>query len=232
MKVWLAGARGMLGSAIAIRLERSGIPFVATDLELDIGDSARVLEFAERERPTAIVNCAAYTRVDDAERETALCQRVNGDGPGNIGQAAAAVGASVLHFSTDYVFDGLSSLPYDEGAPCAPSGVYGRTKLDGERQLLRAAERGVRLLIVRTSWLFGENGKNFVTTMLELMARQPTLRVVADQRGRPTYAGDLADTALALLATEAPGIFHFANAEATTWHGFSCAIRDQASALG
>ena len=233
MKVWLTGARGMLGSAIAQRLERRGIEFVSTDSELDIAERAQVLEFALRERPTAIVNAAAYTRVDDAEREADLAMRVNGHGPGNLGHAAAAVGASVLHFSTDYVFDGRGSAPYDEQAACAPQGVYGKSKLEGEQQLLAAAERGVRMQIVRTSWLFGEHGKNFVSTMLELMAQREELRVVADQHGRPTYTADLADAALALALAESPaGVFHFANSEATTWHGFASAIRDQAKALG
>ncbi len=233
MKVWLAGARGMLGSALASRLTRQGVELVLTDAELDIAEHGQVLPFAQRERPTAIINAAAYTRVDDAEREPDLAMRVNGTGPGNIAHAAAAVGASVLHFSTDYVFDGLGSQPYDEQAGCAPQGEYGKSKLEGEHQLLAAAERGVRVQIVRTSWLFGENGKNFVATMLELMAQRDELRVVADQHGRPTYTGDLADAALALaLADGPPGLFHFANSEATTWHGFACAIRDQAKALG
>src|SRR5687768_17344834 len=124
MRIWLVGARGMLGTALLSRLSRLGVTTVTSDLEVDIADRARVLDFSQRERPTLIVNAAAYTRVDDAETHQTDAFRANGEGPGNLGAAAAALGARVLHFSTDYVFDGQGREPYRENAPTAPRGVY------------------------------------------------------------------------------------------------------------
>src|SRR5688572_10432350 len=132
MKVWLVGARGMLGTALRARLEGRRVAHVSTDLELDIVDRGAVQSFADRERPTLIVNAAAYTRVDDAETNEETALRVNATGPENLGLAAAAVGARVAHVSTDYVFDGKADAPYPEDAPTAPQGAYGRTKLAGE----------------------------------------------------------------------------------------------------
>jgi len=227
MKVWLVGARGMLGTALVARLERQ-TPWVGTDLDLDITNRDAVLAFAERERPRVIVNAAAYTRVDDAETHEADARRVNADGPENLGLAAAAIDARVVHFSTDYVFDGRGTEPYLEDAPTGPAGAYGRTKLEGEVRLLAACPGAAT--IVRTSWLFGENGPNFVRTMMRLLAEKEELRVVVDQVGRPTYTGDLADAALALAgiagAARPPGVYHFANAGAVSWHAFTLAIRE------
>jgi dTDP-4-dehydrorhamnose reductase len=229
MKIWLVGARGMLGTALLARLERLDVPHVTTDLDVDIAEPARVLEFARRERPTLILNAAGYTRVDDAETHEAEALRVNGVGPENLGVAAREVGAKVVHYSTDYVFDGLGRAPYREDAATGPSGAYGRTKLAGEERLLAACPGAA--VVIRTSWLFGENGPNFVKTMARLLAEKEELRVVADQRGRPTYTGDLADATLALsgLGRDAgaePGVYHFANAGEVTWHAFTLAIRD------
>jgi dTDP-4-dehydrorhamnose reductase len=228
MKIWLVGARGMLGTAILERLSHLGVATVTSDLELDIADRQRVLDFSERERPSLIVNAAAYTRVDDAETHEADAYRANGEGPGNLGAAAATLGARVLHFSTDYVFDGRGSEPYREDAPTAPRGVYAKSKLQGEERLLAACPAGAT--IVRTSWLFGPNGPSFVRTMTQLLAQKEELRVVDDQRGRPTYTVDLAEAALSLVgvghAGAPPGVYHFANAGAVTWHAFTLAIRD------
>jgi dTDP-4-dehydrorhamnose reductase len=237
-KVWLVGARVMLGCALALRLQQTGVSVVATDLELDIGDAASVRAFAERERPSHIVNAAAYTRVDDAEEHEAEALRANAEGPEHLGRAARELGATLVHFSTDYVFDGRATTPNSEDAAAAPAGAYGRTKWEGERRLL--ALRGARapVYVVRTSWLFGENGANFVRTMLRLLAEKDELRVVSDQHGRPTYTRDLADAALALAglagdrAASPDGVYHFANAGATTWHGFATAIRELALKLG
>jgi dTDP-4-dehydrorhamnose reductase len=236
-KVWLVGAGGMLGTAVRERLERLGLPHVRTDLDVDITDRQRVLEFARSERPRLIINAAAYTRVDDAETHEDEAARVNAFGPDHLGMAAAAVGASVLHVSTDYVFDGRGSAPYLEDAVCAPSSAYGRTKLDGERRLLSSRSPDTQIYIVRTSWLFGEHGPNFVRTIGKLLAERDELRVVADQEGRPTYAGDLADAMLELVgAGERPaapdGIYHFANAGAVSWHAFASAIRELSLELG
>lgn len=232
MKIWLTGAGGLLGSALREQLESRGLDFVGSDLDVDVTDAAQVRDFAEQEAPDLIVNAAAYTRVDDAERDEPAALRVNAAGPENLASAASAVGAGLLHFSTDYVFDGRASAPYTEDAACRPLGAYGRTKLEGERRLMAHTQRGTPICIVRTSWLFGEHGHNFVTTMLRLMAERDELRVVDDQHGRPTYAPDLASAALALAEHGARGVFHFANTGETTWYGLACAVREQAAELG
>ncbi|HET9957657.1 MAG TPA: dTDP-4-dehydrorhamnose reductase [Polyangiaceae bacterium] len=243
MKVWLCGARGMLGRAIEARLQSLAVACVPTDSEFDVTQGEPVIAFARQHAFTHIVNCAAYTRVDAAESEPGTAHAVNALGASHLASAAAACAAHLLHFSTDYVFDGAAHEPYREEAACAPRSAYGRTKLEGERLVLGTAPASMRearaVHVVRTSWLFGPGGKNFVTTMLQLMAERETLRVVADQVGCPTYTYDLADASLALAAVgpsaraAAPsGIYHFSNAEPVSWCGFAQAIHERALGLG
>ncbi|MGC4094457.1 MAG: dTDP-4-dehydrorhamnose reductase [Polyangiaceae bacterium] len=233
--IWICGARGMLGSALVARLARDGAEVQATDGELDIADHARVLEFARAERPWLIVNAAAYVRVDDAQDEPEAAFRVNAEGVRCLAEAARDVGARLLHFSTDYVFDGLGSTPYREDDPTLPRSVYGQSKRRGEECLLASLPE--RAWLVRTSWLFGENGANFVETMLGLMRSRDEVRVVSDQHGRPTYARDLAEASLSLVGAlgvqpAEPGVYHFANSEPTSRYGFSLGIRDACQARG
>lgn len=237
MKLWVVGARGMLGRCVAERARAHGLALVETDSEVDIGDLEAVSKFGGSERPTHIFNCAAYTRVDDAENDREAARRVNATGPGNLALVAHELGGALLHVSTDYVFDGVAEEPYPEDAQCGPQGVYGATKWEGEQLVQKHLAAPGKAFIVRTSWLFGEYGANFVRTMLTLFETKAELRVVADQVGRPTYAPDLVDAALGLLglhpdrAEAAPaGTYHFANSGATSWHGFASAIREQALA--
>lgn len=234
MTVWLVGASGMLGRAFAEGLLRTGSRVVQTDAEVDITDRRAVRTLALAERPTHIINCAAYTRVDDAETHEAEARRTNVLGPENLALAAAETESCLVHFSTDYVFAGDASEPYDEAAPCLPRSVYGRTKWEGERRVLALHCRG-GAYVVRTSWLFGKHGNDFVRKILRLLATEDELRVVSDQIGRPTYAPDLAVAVLRLIGLEPrgpapaePGVYHYANHATTSWHGFACAIREAA----
>lgn len=238
MTLWLVGTKGMLGRTLAEQLTALGAELIQTDAETDISDRSTVLALVRAERPTHIFNCAAYTRVDDAETHETDAERTNALGAENLALAASETRSCLVHFSTDYVFSGYASEPYLESAACAPESAYGRTKLNGERRIL-AIEAERAPYIIRTSWLFGKHGANFVKTILELLSVKQELRVVSDQIGRPTYAPDLADAALRLTgfsplgaAPAPPGIYHFANRDATSWHGFACAIREGALARG
>jgi len=227
-QVWLTGGSGMLASALRDEFDRLGVSYVATDAELDITQRERVLAAAAKHRPHWIINGAAFTRVDDAEKELDVAQRVNGDGPAFLAEAAREHGANLLHFSTDYVFAGDAAAPYREQDPVAPRTAYGKTKLEGEQRALSVHPAGS--FVLRTSWLFGENGPNFVRTMVNLMRERETLKVVHDQLGRPTYTRDLAAAALELVGlarprAAAPGVYHFANAGEVSWHGFTLGIR-------
>ncbi len=225
--VWLIGYKGMLGHEVAGRLKRSALSFHATDMDCDITDPADLRETAHAVTPRWIVNCSAYTAVDKAEEEEELAYRINAEGVRNIGRAATDVGASVIHVSTDYVFDGSASEPYQPYHPTNPLGAYGRTKLAGEQLLAEATPSHI---IVRTAWLYGLHGKNFVSTMLRLMNERDEIKVVADQHGSPTYAPDLADAIVRFVEaqSDAYGIYHFTNSGETTWHGFASAIYDRA----
>ncbi|MDL5201565.1 dTDP-4-dehydrorhamnose reductase [Streptomyces sp. ALI-76-A] len=223
---WLVtGAGGMLGQDVLARLARAGEQIVALDrTALDLTDADAVTRALERHRPAVVVNCAAWTAVDDAETREAEALRINGDGPANLAAACARTGAVLLHVSTDYVFGGDADAPYAEDAPTAPRSAYGRTKLAGEQAVLGTLpDRGY---VVRTAWLYGTGGPNFVRTMIKLEGVKDTLDVVDDQRGQPTWSADLAgllyDLGRRALAGTAPaGVYHGTSSGETTWYGFT-----------
>ncbi len=218
----------MLGSHFKRLLTNRKIPFIANDRkQVDITELENVSKFIKAQKITHVINCAAYTQVDKAEIEQKQAYLVNAIGPHNLAIAARRNGARVIHFSTDYVFDGCGRSPYTEDSLCAPKGAYGMSKLAGEMKLFDELEESC---VIRTSWLFGLPGKNFVETMLRLMSEKEELRIVSDQVGRPTYCQDLAETTLELL--EHNGIFHFANSLETSWYHFAKEIHKQAKELG
>ena len=183
--------------------------------------------------PAVIVNAAAYTAVDKAETDAASATRINAEAPAVMAREAAALGAWLLHYSTDYVFDGSGTRPWAEGDATGPLSVYGHTKLAGEQ----AVQRHVRHIILRTSWVYAARGGNFAKTMLRLGAEREALKVIADQHGAPTSAELLADVsahalATALLRPAAAGLYHCAASGETSWHGYACCVLEQARALG
>ena len=233
--IWLIGNKGMLGTELSLFLEKSGFSFVGTDREVDITDSAALKDFAKTHPIDWIINCAAYTAVDKAEEDRETCRLLNTDGPRNIAAQARETGASLIHISTDYVFNGQGGKPYTEEDTTDPIGFYGLTKRDGEIKIL---EENAKSCIIRTAWLYGKHGNNFIHTMLRLMKKRESVSVVNDQRGSPTWARDLAETICAFirLAGEGKtipyGVYHFTNEGEITWFDFAREIYTQARALG
>ncbi len=236
MRILVTGANGQLGMSLRRLLSEA----VFTDVEeLDITDAAAVKAMVAQNRIDTIINCAAYTNVDAAEDNEPLAERLNAQAVENLALAMKEVGGRLIHISTDYVFGGEPhNTPCREDLPACPTGAYGRTKLHGEEAILRS---GVRYLIIRTSWLYSEFGKNFVKTMLRLTSEKPSLKVVFDQVGTPTYAGDLADAIVKILETPHPGldpaphpgldpgspcVFHFSNEGVCSWYDFAKAIAE------
>lgn len=229
MKILVTGSHGQLGNEMARVAKGSSDEFIFTDIdELDITDSAAVQALVGREHVDVIVNCAAYTNVDRAEDDYATADRINNLATGNLAAAAKAADAILIHVSTDYVFDGTGCVPYTEDRPTAPTGVYGITKLAGEKAALAT---GCKCIILRTAWLYSVWGKNFVRTMIRLTAEKDSLGVVFDQVGSPTYAGDLADAIGHIIATrqlDKTGIYHFSNEGVCSWYDFTVAIAELA----
>lgn len=230
MKILLTGANGQLGRCFQDRLP-TGWQVWATDAaELDITDRQAVLDAVKAYQPDAIVNAAAYTAVDKAENEPELAALINKTGPENLAVAGKQYGARLVHVSTDYVFDGSATQPYVETDKTNPLGVYGKTKLDGE---IAVADVLPQAIIVRTAWVFSEYGNNFVKTMLRLGKERETLNVVADQRGCPTYAGDIAQAIIDLLTKGvAGGVYHFCGDEEVSWYEFTKEIFSEAIKQG
>jgi dTDP-4-dehydrorhamnose reductase len=233
----------MLGTELSLLLEKSGHSFVGTDREIDITDAAALKQFTKQQAIDWIINCAAYTAVDKAEDDAENCLRLNTLGAANIAACAKNIGARLIHISTDYVFDGKGIIieetgiprPYREDDATNPIGIYGLTKRDGELAVL---ENNPCSYIIRTAWLYGSHGNNFVHTMLRLMNERDEVKVVDDQRGSPTWAFDLASAVLALIKTvdsgkNVPfGIYHYTNEGNITWFDFAKEIFRQGREQG
>ena len=215
MRVLLTGYSGQLGHDAAAELTRRQIPFLGvTSREMDLTREAQVEAALADYRPDAVLHCAAYTAVDRAEEEPERCMAVNGDGTRHLARGCAALGAKLLYVSTDYVFSGEGTAPYEVTDPTGPLNVYGRSKLAGEDSVRELVER---YFIVRTSWLIGHRGNNFVKTMLRMAESRRELRVVDDQIGSPTFTADLAPLLVELLQSDRYGVYHAANEGFCSW---------------
>lgn len=227
MTTLIIGAAGQLGQALAKCT--AGEVTCWSRAELDLQDVSEIALRIGELQPQLVVNAAAYTAVDKAESEADLAYRVNRDAAGAIATGAARVGARLVHVSTDFVFDGTASSPYTPDAARNPLGVYGASKAAGEDRVMAAAPGA---LIVRTAWVYGAGGKNFVETMLRLMATRDTVSVVADQVGTPTHTGSLARAILALSAKGVTGVHQFTDAGVASWYDFAVAVHEIARAQG
>jgi len=230
----LIGAKGMLASMV-LETASANYEVIPFDLpEFDLTDAALVQKVIGELKPDVIVNCAAYTAVDACETQQELANKVNGEGPGYLASAAMAVGATLVHISTDYVFDGKQTRPYTEEDRPNPSSAYGRSKLLGEEAIRSSGLQ--EYFIVRTSWLYGPGGKNFVETVARLASERQELRIVADQFGTPTYTGDLAGAIFNLLVlvpdVHPYGIYHFSDEGECSWHDFAVAIVEELKGRG
>lgn len=229
--IWLVGCNGMLGTELGEVLTTSGLECLGTDREVSILDFNAITNFVSDKKIDFIVNCAAYTAVDKAEEDRDLCYKLNVDGPENLAKLAKNISAKVIHISTDYVFSGDGSKPYLESDATAPIGYYGETKALGEQKLLTVGSDNI---VVRTAWLYGKHGNNFVFTMLKLMKAKDSIGVVADQFGTPTWARDLANTIVSIIKKPEgfKGVYHFTNLGETNWHAFAKEIYTQGKEQG
>lgn len=224
MKVFVTGAEGLLGQAFVLEAEARGSAVIAaSQADLDVTDERHCLRAIVSARADVVVHCAAFTDVDGAETAEARALTVNRDGTRNVARAAREAGSLLVYPSTDYVFDGTGNRPYSTTDPPNPLGAYGRSKLSGEYQVKGS---GVRHLVVRTSWLYGEGGRNFVDTILRLAGEKEEMRVVADQVGRPTWSRSLARTLLDLLAEGATGTLNACDSGTASWFDLAKATLD------
>ncbi len=244
MKIFVTGVNGQLGHDVMNEIHKRGMEGVGSDItqsyagmadetavcsmpyvQMDITDADAVDRILGEVRPEAVIHCAAYTAVDAAEENEALCRRVNADGPRNIAAVCRKLDIKMIYISTDYVFDGTGERPWEPDDKQAPVSVYGRTKYEGELAVQAQLEK---YFIVRIAWVFGTNGKNFVKTMLALSEKYDTLRVVNDQFGSPTYTFDLSKLLVDMILTEKYGIYHATNEGICSWYDFACAIFETA----
>lgn len=244
--IWVIGCNGMLGTEVCRQLKENNIEFTGTDRNVDICDYDSLKEYALSVKASFIINCAAYTAVDKAESDVEMAKKLNEEGPTHIARVAKETGATLIHISTDYVFDGTGDSPRTEDMAVAPIGVYGITKADGETAVMNNCSK---FYILRTAWLYGWAGKNFVYTMIRAMNSHDAVKVVNDQKGTPTFAGDLADVILRIVvSTELKnaensssnncensesvnlipyGIYHVTDLGEITWWDFTNEIKKQ-----
>lgn len=235
-RILITGGSGQVGHCLKAQLQGCAELSVPDSPALNIADRRSVRQAVETFRPDYIINAAAYTAVDKAENDAERAFAVNRDGARHLAEAAEAAGAVMLHISTDYVFDGAGGAPYDEAAPTAPQNIYGASKLAGEQAVLAACRRAV---VMRTSWVFGANGQNFVKTMLRLGRERDSLGIVADQYGAPTAAADIAAALITIVRRHTPeqlaeraGIYHYCGSPYASWFEFAETIFAEAAAQG
>lgn len=218
----VTGANGQLGHDILLNLEARGIDGIPSDItEFDITQAAETEQFILDHQPDAVIHCAAYTAVDKAEDDIERCQLINVTGTENIARTCQRINAKLVYVSTDYVFPGIGDTPYEINAPTGPLSIYGQTKLAGELAVQNALSR---YFIVRTSWVFGKNGNNFVKTMLRLGKEREAVNVVCDQVGSPTYTVDLARLLVDMALSEKYGVYHATNEGFCSWAEFATEI--------
>lgn len=229
--IWLIGYKGMLGSMVEKLLISHKYNFIKSDKEIDITNYDVLKQYVNDKEIDWIINCSAYTAVDQAEDEIELAFKINSIGVLNITKIAKEKKAVIIHISTDYVFDGTKNKPYQENDKTNPVGIYGKSKLAGELNIINNYNN---YFIIRTSWLFGENGKNFVSSMIQYMNIKNELNIVNDQKGCPTYTKDLAELILKIVLDKSDkyGIYHFSNENITTWYQFTLKIKEIAEKFG
>jgi len=229
VRILVTGASGQLGHDVVALLSKQKIDVLAMGREqLNLAQPEQMTRQLRASSPDWIINCAAWTAVDEAEQEKQQAFAINRDAVRSMTACADEIGARVLHMSTDFVFSGLAQQPYEELDAVKPLGVYGRSKHEGELAVLASHDH----IVLRTAWLYGVHGNNFVKTMLRLARDRDELRVVDDQIGSPTWTHDLAQTILVLIQSDVSGLFHFANSGETSWYDFACAILEEARAKG
>jgi dTDP-4-dehydrorhamnose reductase len=229
VKCLILGSQGQLGRALAATAPANVNVVAPAESDCSITDPQAIKKYLEEGPVAWVFNAAAYTAVDVAESHADDARQVNASAVGQLASLCRQHGADLLHISTDFVFDGTATTPYREDAVTNPLSVYGQTKLEGDKL---AQRENPNTRIVRTAWVYEEQGKNFVNTMLRLMGERDELKVVSDQTGTPTYARNLARALWRLSEGAEPGIYNFTDAGETSWHGFALAIRDEANAIG
>ncbi len=226
MKVLVTGAKGQLGTDLMNELEKRGIESIGVDVqEMDITDREACMRVISESKADAVIHCAAYTAVDAAEDNVDLCRKINGEGTRNVALACQATGAKMMYISTDYVFDGQGTRPWEPDDNRSPLNVYGQTKYEGE---LAVEELVEKFFTVRIAWVFGVAGKNFIKTMLRLGKERGAVSVVDDQVGSPTYTYDLARLLVDMIQTDYYGCYHATNEGLCSWYEFACEIFRQA----